>query len=186
MITELSTGLTREHLKVLRNADTIVVRHHSEHFKYHDGIEVLPRTFFDCIKDIDPGDGFGKRELRAEVPTDPGRFTVYTADSARDGTVANDRREISHALWILRPSYHDDPARALVHEILKVGDRVQPLWVCNNNNENVRNAGLTVDEFRIVIVRGPVDEPNKCKTLTLLLDSCALPPGSSARNVTWA
>lgn len=186
MTTDLATGLTREHLKVLRNADTIVVRHHSEHFKYDDGKETLPSTFFDCIKKTDPGDGFGEREMRVEVPLEPARFSIYTPDSATHGSVANDRRPISHALWILHPRWNDNPAHALVHDILKAGDRVAPLWVCNNNSDNIRSAGLTADELRIVITRGPVDQPSKCRRLTLLLDTSVVPPSSTARNVTWA
>jgi hypothetical protein len=187
MTTDLTTsGLTREHLKVLRNADTIVARYYAEDFKYHDGTEALPRTLFDCTKEVDPGDGFGKRALRTEVPIEPARLTVYRPDSSADGPVANDRRPLSHALWILHPKWNDNPAHALVHSILRVGDRVSPEWVCNNNNDHVRNAGLTVDEFRIVITRGPVDDTRKCKRITLLLDMCVYPPGSDARNVIWA
>jgi hypothetical protein len=184
--TTTSTGLTREHLKALRNAHDIIVRFHGEHFQYHDGKEPLPHTFADCKKEVDPGDGYGKRELHVEVPLEPARFVVYTERSATEGDVANSRTPVSHALWILHSRWNDSPEYTLVHHILRVGDRVTPVWVCNNNSENVRNAGLTVDEFRVEIMRGPVDEPSKCKRLVVLLDTVAIPPHSSARNVTWA
>lgn len=186
MDTITETGLTREHLKVLRNTDTILVRHHGEEFKHADGTEVLPATFFECIKRVDPRDGFGEREMRVSVPVRPARFRIFTQDSATEGYVANDRRPVSHAIWSLHPKYSDNPANTLVHHTFKAGDRVTPIWVCNNNNDNVRNAGLTVDEFHIEIIRGPVEDQSKCKRLTVLLDTMVLPPLSLAREVTWA
>lgn len=181
-----NTGLTRWHLKVLRNAKTIVVRHHGEGYKHAEDGEVLPRTWLDCSTDHDPNDGFGKREIHVDVPCEPARFQVFTERSATEGFVANSRREIDYATWILHPTYSDDPANTLVHHILKAGDRVRPFFQCNNNSETIRDAGLTVDQFFIEITRGPVEEPSKCKRLTVMLDSVVLRPMNLARNVVWA
>lgn len=181
-----TTGLTRWHLKVLRNANTIAVRHHGEGFKRPEEGEVLPRTWLDCTHTHDPGDGFGKRDMHADVECEPARFQVFTQQSAGEGPVANSRTPIDYAVWLLHPTCNDDPANTLVHHVLRVGDRVTPFFRCNNNSETVRDAGLTVDEFFFEIVRGPVDEPSKCKRLTVMLDSVVLRPTSAARNVIWA
>lgn len=183
METTTATGLTRENLKTLRNADDIVVRFHSEHFKYKADGEVLPRTFLDCIKQVDPGDGFGKREMRVEVDVEPAGFRVFDQKGQTDQRAAD---PISHALWSLHPKWAGNEQHTFIHHLLRVGDRLTPLWVCNNNSDNIRNAGLTVDEFKFEIVRGPVDEPSKCKRLVVLLDSAVYPPHNLARNVTWA
>lgn len=180
-ITDTTTGLTREQLKVLRNADDIVVRYHSENYPGNDS----DATWFDCIRRNDPNDGYGLRELRVDVPVQPAFIRVYTERSATDGMVANDTRPISYCLWHLYPRWNDNPAHTLVHHILRVGDRVTPVWICNNSSDVVREAGLTRDEFLVQIDRGPLDEPRKCKRLTVMLDTATMRPGSSARNIVW-
>lgn len=188
MDTTIDTGLSREHLKALRNADTIVAHHYGEAFKYIDAGEgrTLPATWFECIKEYDPKDGFGKRDIRVSVPVEPASLRVFTDRSADEGEVMNDRRPVSHAVWLLYSRFSDSPAHTLVHDILRVGDRITPKWTLNNNNDIVREAGLTVDEFSVEIIRGPLDNLSKCKRLTVMLDSVTIKPHSSARNVTWA
>lgn len=186
-----TTGLTREHLKVMRNANTIVVRHHGEGYKLPAENEplrdtLLPRTWLDCSREFDPGDGFGKRDIHVDVPVEPAYFQVFTERSASEGFVANSRSPIDYAVWILHPKFNEDPANALVHHILRVGDRVTPFFRCNNNSPTTRDVGLTVDQFFFRIERGPLDEPSKRKVLTVMLDSVVIRPSNPTRNVTWA
>jgi hypothetical protein len=70
--------------------------------------------------------------------------------------------------------------------VLRVGDRLHPQLLLSNDSENTRNAGLTVDELRLTVERGPVDQPAKVKKLLFVLDHSIGPPESLGRHVKFA
>jgi hypothetical protein len=75
-------GLTRDQLKALRHATSVVFRGYWPGAPYApDGLD-LPATLIEAVKEEDPGDGFGRRDRRVEIPTEPVGIVNY-ADSHR-------------------------------------------------------------------------------------------------------
>jgi hypothetical protein len=164
--------LTRQNLTTMRKARSIVVRTHLPDSAYPPPDMDLPASWLECIRDEDPGDGYGQREYRAMVPINNARISNYS----KMGTV-------NCASWVLLFLHRDTPMGTLVHYVLRVGDRLSPHWVAGNDSDNLRNSNLTQDEIGLFVERGPVDEPSKCKRLYFRLDSSIYPPHSLARPI---
>lgn len=167
-------ALTRENLKVLKGATSIVIRHYTPDAQYKpDGLsENL--TLIEAIKRVDPKDGYGERDLRVEIPVNGAHISNWDTKDAK----------VSDFSWVLLHTMIDTPIGTLIHGgVLRVGDRLSVKLYAGNNNENLRNARLTKDEIYLLVERGPVDDRSKCKRLTFMLDDCVCNPHSSARNV---
>ena len=165
-----TAALTREQLKALKNADSIVFRFHSEDSPHVTDRE-LPATWIEAIKTINPGDGFGERDRRVEIPTGQALLHSYN------------QGVIQYASWVFLHTDRSHPLGTLIHGFLRAGDRLQPEFVAGNNNDHVRDAGLTVDEVHLRVERGPLDDPSKVKRFRFMLDTCVYPPHSLARNI---
>jgi hypothetical protein len=168
------TGLTSEQLKTMRNATSLVIRSYWRPSDHMPEDLTLPCTFIEAIKEVDPGDGFGRRELpRVQIPVEMATTRNY---SEGFGPVLN-------ASWVSLFLNWDQPIGTLVRGILRPGDRVRPIFLIGNDSDNLRNAHLTQDELHIEVERGPVDQPRKVKRLHFEIDTAVYPPGSLARNV---
>lgn len=170
--TSAPAALTREHLRALRSANSLVIRHYQPDWQYAPDGLTEPLTVIDARKEHDPGDGYGRRDLHVDVPM--------------NGMTMQNYGKRGRALgfhWVFLYPHHDTPIGTLVHSVLRVGDRLSVKYLASNDSDNLRDAGLTKDEIFLIVERGPADEPSKCKRLTFMLDVRVYPPGSSARHI---
>lgn len=171
---DTTTGLTRDNLKALRNANALVIRTHFKGSPHAPEGKDLPASWIECIKEHDPDDGFGRRELpRVEVPIELGRVENYTKGFG----------PVLYYSWVFQFTGWDHPIGTIVRGLLRVGDRVQPLILAGNDSDNIRNANMTQDEMHLIVERGPVDDPKKCKRYRFMLDSYFYPPHGLARQI---
>jgi hypothetical protein len=168
----MTFGLTAENLKALRNADDIVFR-----YRNVPG-EDTRSTFIECIKDTDPGDGFGRRDIRVQIEVAGTRIRNFTASPWGDDKPQ--RREVASMDWVLSSTQHNDEWRTIVHHFLRKDDH---LWVelfVSNDSENLRKAGLSCDELALIVER---KAGNKIKTFSFKLDHSIYPTHSTGRHV---
>lgn len=125
--------LTADELKALRKATGIS-------FHYRDG-----KAFVGATIEHDPGDGFGRREIRREIPAQF-KATIYERD------LSSGRTEPTSCFWSLI-SARVTPEWATLKSMLRTDDELILHWTGANNSEAVREAGFMVDEFRVEVRR---------------------------------
>jgi hypothetical protein len=156
--TTTTTGITREELKALRGADTIVFRWNTE----LRGADYGPIGSSICATlSHDPGDGFGKRELSVSVPA----VTPVVIDYGNNGTPAGACAVFSSAKFC--------PELVTALQFARTGDLLVPEYVCSNNSETLRDAGLHMDETKLRVRRGG-------KTYTFMLHAVCIPARSNS------
>lgn len=149
-------SITREELKALRAADDVILRHRHE----RTTLEAYRRT---GSKPLDP---VGGCYLAVEVGAE---FSQYGPDKVEDpvgrascfGSVGN---------------WEDSSVRAAL-AFVRPGDRLRLLWIRDNGNEPVRNAGLVHDEVKLVVLR---DMAKRTERYVFPLED-SITPNNSAR-----
>lgn len=169
----MTFGLTAENLKTLRNADDIVFRYNNV-----PG-EDAGSTVIECIKDVDPGDGFGERDIRVQIEVAGTRIHNYTASPWGDDKPQ--RREVASMDWVLLSVRYNDEWRTIVQHILRTNDHVWVELSVSNDSENLRRAGLTCDELALIVERKAGD---KVKSFSFKLAHSIYPMHSTGRPVT--
>jgi hypothetical protein len=167
-----SMTLTSDDVKALKNADEAIV------FRYDASNNTAT---IEASKKLDPGDGYGAQTVTRTIAVTPGSQTVYGSKS--DGPHSE---MMVSASWVFLSPRFGRALRTFL-DSLRSGDEVRMQFVANNNNDNLRNAGLTADEVHVEIVRG-VPGPNQ-KRLHFLLGYTIYPPDSLGRNIkleTWS
>ena len=148
--------LTTDDIKALRQA-TSVTFHFTAVGQGDDGTTVTARR---DTKDSVFGDSTAERRF----DTEKAAFTLHGPQrSSRGGpakAVCNFNAE------------HNDLWNTVVAD-LRVGDKLTPLWVANNDTEILKEAELHNDEFYLKVNRGD-------KTKTYWLDARITPDGSTA------
>ena len=155
-------GLTTENIKALRNADWVRFR--------WDGTT----TKADAHKST-TRDGFPD-EVEVDIPVLDSKFTVYE----RNGD--SGRTDPTSAVGVISTARYHELWQS-VARILRKGDRLQPHFIANNTTENLRDAGLTHDEFRLMVLRGPID---KLVVMSFWLEDEITPPNSRARSMRFS
>lgn len=154
--------LTRDEIKAMKHASTVAFHH-----QHRPGEE--PRDYAIASRDHDPGDGFGSRELRVEIPIHACRFQPYSLDGEGD---------IVWATGVCRryvPEWHT------FADMLRPGDDIVALFVLGNNSETLKSAGLSHDEFKLEIIR---TTKSGSRSMTFWIDDIIVPEHSSARMAT--
>lgn len=168
-------NLTRDDIKTLRNADSIVFR--TSTVSRDRGYPEY-ETFADCTKRHNPGDGFGERELSAKVAVQQTVATVYSSDGW-----GSSRVELSGASWVFTSAQYRDTLQTAL-SLLKPGDSLCVKYVANNNNGHMRDAGLTCDAIELIVYRKAAGD--KLRRFTFALDTVVLTPHNLCRNLRFA
>lgn len=158
-------ALTRDDIKALRNAASIVFRFNLDNDRYGP-----IGSFVEANIEHDPGDGFGKRELRKSIPINPAHVTNYS-----------DRGEAKGACEVFTSARYV-PQLATLFTLLKPGDELHPRWTAGNDTDVVRERGVTIDEFAVRVRR-----PGKAgkASFEFLLHCQVTTPHSQSRNIRW-
>jgi len=147
--------LTTDDIKALRQATSVTF-----HFLTDEGTTVTARR---DTKDSVFGDSTAERHL----DTEKAAFTLHGPSKGKPAKAVCSINAQHNELW-----------NTVVTD-LRVGDKLTPLWVANNDTEVLKEAGLHNDEFYLNVNRGD-------KTKTYWLDARITPDGSTAAMIDLA
>lgn len=166
-ITPTDTALTREQVKAIRNADTVVLRWDHTDSERPDVLEL--------VKETERTDGFGREDIRLPLPC-PARVANYGQSTL--GEEGERLRKAISGDWVILNVQHQDEYRTFA-SFIKPGDALEQSWVVDNRNSLLKEAGLTLHELKLRVLRGG----DQVKVYTFMLDASVLNPHNTADRV---
>lgn len=179
--TTTTTGLTADNVRAMRATDEWV----SFHYVADQSGEGGPLTTMTLTKRTPDTDGFGEGTAKRVVVLSGFRGTDYGDDDGRHGGAASDnhsRRIVSAYASVSCPSVSME--WATIARFVRAGDRLSFIVVAGNNNDHVRNAGLTHDEYWLHVTRETAS--GKRTTSVFSIGDLICPPHSITRGIKFA
>jgi len=140
METEIKTGITKEELQAIKKADRIVFRINQDGNSVAWAAKNNPKS----------NEPFEEYDFRFDIQVAKAKVTDYSKSDVMSPN------EFSCIV--------ERDALELLKHIVRAGDTLQGHWMLANNNEHVKDSGLTTNEFRVIIKK-------KTKNLSILVRS---------------
>jgi hypothetical protein len=163
-------ALTREDVKALREATTVVFGYSVESTYDGDGV-ASKRTDIRAIKRLDAQSCVWSSDLTRNILAAGSMITAFDRDLGPAESVRSACTSISVA-------QHDEAWRTVVG-LLRVGDEIVLRWYLGNDTPAMREAGIALDELHLIVQRA-----NSDKRLVFRIEHRASPTHSSARMAT--
>lgn len=170
--TDQTSGLSRENIRAIRHADSVVLRWTQDEDKrwHHTG-------HLDLTKKVDDGTGF-KHNIHVQIPTEVMVNSYSSSPHRLAPAIRGD--------WVILYIKHH-PEWQTFAQLLKAGDRLVQEWVVDNRNTCLKEARLTQHEVKLRVFRPTKD--GQAKVFTFLLDTCVIQThslsGTIQRDPNW-